>query len=530
MRRTLAVSAVAAVLAAAAVPFLGTASAAPCPSWVDAKDDSSTGQLPDPAGVLYDGNLDITSAALAVNPANVTATITSAGLGEAASDAGDEFRVTFMVGDKEMQLYSQRHRAPVNGGAGFYNVTDDVLVTGAAATYDVKSKTVTIVGKTADLIKALGSPIAGKSATGLVAETLDQSGGLTMFFYDEAPAPAGLAIPLEAGCGSAGPAPTPTPTPAPTTSPGPTPGPTPAPGAPPADLPMAGCFHVADPTGDGKINANASNDPDLDLTGMTLRSSNGWLLAYLKADKLANGPTVADGHRYTLEFTFNKTLFTVAASAYKNAASQQIREGLASTGKNGHMVQMSVNSISSVTNTGYVPGQVNPPYVESGSKAVFDTKTSWVTIAVPIADVEKYGKASFTGATPLTGVIGKSSADYWRNSLGADTTAKDNAATSTDNWTLGDNKCFPRPVATALALKVTKAGSSRTVTATLTAAGKPLAGQVVTWFVNGKKAATTTTSPSGTAVLKTAKPTQIVTAEFGGVPDKYLASKATARV
>lgn len=528
MRRSLAVSTVVAALLAGAVPFLGTASAAPCPEWTDAKDDSSTGQLPDPAGVLYDGNLDITKASLAVNASTVTATITSASLGDAASDAGDEFRITFMVGDKELQIYSQRHRVPVSGGAGFYNVTDDVLVSGAAATYDAKASTVTIVGKTADLAKALGSPLAGKSTTKMVAETLDQTGGLTMFYYDDAPTPDGTTISFDAGCGSAAPAPKPTPAP----PPAPGPAPSPAPGAPPADLPLAGCFHVADPTGDGKINSNANfpNDPDLDITGMTLRSSGGWLLAYIKADKLANGPMLADGHRYTLEFTFNKTLFTVAASAYKNAASAQIREGLAATGKNGHMVQMSINTISSVTNTGYVPGAVSPPYVESGSKAVFDTKTSWVTIAVPIADIEKYGKASFNAATPLTGVIGKSTADYWRNSLGADTTAKDNASTTTDTWKLGDNKCFPQPIATALSLKVAKAANTRTVTATLTAAGKPLAGQVVTWLVNGKKVGTATTSSAGTAVLKTAKPTQIVTAEFGGVPDKYLASKATARV
>src|SRR5688500_15999691 len=128
MRRSLALSTVVAALVAGAMPFLGTASAAPCPEWVDAKGDSSTGQGPNPGGVASDANLDIIKASLTVSAATVTATITSDKLNATSSDAGDEFRITFMVGDKEIQLYSQRHYAPVAGGAGFYNVTDDVLV------------------------------------------------------------------------------------------------------------------------------------------------------------------------------------------------------------------------------------------------------------------------------------------------------------------------------------------------------------------------------------------------------------------
>ncbi|HEX8003780.1 MAG TPA: hypothetical protein VF519_13930 [Mycobacteriales bacterium] len=523
MRRSLAVAALSGALVAAALPLLGSASAAACPVWTDPKDDSTTAGAP--SSNLYDANLDITSASFLASPAELKAVFTTAKLSDGPSDAGDEFSLGFKVGDKELQIYSDR---TLNGelpgnGIGVYNVTDDELVSGGSATYDVKASTVTITVPAANAAKALGAPLAGKSATAFLAETIDQVGGVTMFGYDDAASPAGTAVALDAGCGGAtpGPGPKPTPTPSPTPTPGPS---TPPAAGMPAGLPRAGCLHWTDPTGDGNVgNANVPNDPDLDLTGLTVRQSAGWLLAYLKVDKLGTGPTAADGHRFSFEFTFNKHLFTIAASQYKNAQSEQVREGLAATGRNGHMVQMSVDSVSAI-GPAYVTGQVTPPYVASGAKAAFDPKSGFVTIGVPVADVEKYGQAPLAGA--LTGVNGKSTADYWRNSLSADTVA----GAATDNWTVGDNKCFPQAVPTSLTLAVAKAANARTVTAKLTAAGTPLAGKTITWLINGKKVGTSVTSSAGTAVLKTAKPTQVVTAEFAGIADQYLASKATARV
>jgi hypothetical protein len=83
---------------------------------------------------------------------------------------------------------------------------------------------------------------------------------------------------------------------------------------------------------------------------------------------------------------------------------------------------------------------------------------------------------------------------------------------------------------TKLTLKVAKSGTSRTVTATLRDDdGKPVAGQTVVWYVNGKKVSSPRTSSAGTVTL-VAKATQTVVAQFNAVAGKYAASKATQKV
>ena len=521
MRRSMGIGAVlSAALLAAAVPFLGSASAAPCPSWTD------------PAGDAYfleveDGTVDITNVLVESSATGLTTTFTVPKLASVNdTSAGDRFELLVDAGGLALSIWAERDdldaEAQLQGMVGATGPAGTKR--GGTASWDVKAHKVVIAMPYAMIDGALGKPFAGLTAKSLVGQVVVQTGPFTSNAYDKAPAPAGVTFVGGQACGGSG-APAPTTTAAPQPSqPSPS---TPPASAFPAGLPAAGCFHVADAVGDAKVNGQVPNDPDLDITGLTLRATDGWVLAYMKADKLAAGPSAADGHRYSIDFVFNKHLFTVAASSYKTAASKDVREGLASTGRNGHMVQMSVDTVSAL-GAAYVAGQVTPPFVASGSQASFDTKTGYVTIAIPVADIEKYGEAKLSGA--LTGVTGKAALDYWRNSLGADTTADANASASTFAWTVGDNKCFPRPVATAMTLSVAKAGSTRTVTARLTSAGKPLAGQVVTWFVNGKKVGTSTTSTAGTAVLKTAKPTQTVTAEFAGVNDKYLPSKATTRV
>lgn len=87
------------------------------------------------------------------------------------------------------------------------------------------------------------------------------------------------------------------------------------------------------------------------------------------------------------------------------------------------------------------------------------------------------------------------------------------------------------PEVTKLTFKVNKAGSQRTVIATLKDDdGHAVASQPVNWYVNGKKVGTSKTNGSGIATLATAKPTQTVKAEFTGVSGKYLKSSLTAKV
>jgi hypothetical protein len=80
------------------------------------------------------------------------------------------------------------------------------------------------------------------------------------------------------------------------------------------------------------------------------------------------------------------------------------------------------------------------------------------------------------------------------------------------------------------ALKVAKpSATTRTVTATLLDNDKrPIAGQKVDWYVNGKKVATYVTNSKGQSVYKAAKPTQTVLAKFAGVAGKYTAAAAKA--
>jgi hypothetical protein len=81
------------------------------------------------------------------------------------------------------------------------------------------------------------------------------------------------------------------------------------------------------------------------------------------------------------------------------------------------------------------------------------------------------------------------------------------------------------------ALVVAKpSATTRTVTATLLDDdNKPVVGQRVDWYVNGKKVTTLTTDKAGKTVLKTAKPTQTVQAKLVAVAGKYAAAASASR-
>jgi hypothetical protein len=79
-----------------------------------------------------------------------------------------------------------------------------------------------------------------------------------------------------------------------------------------------------------------------------------------------------------------------------------------------------------------------------------------------------------------------------------------------------------------VALAVAKAGTARTVTATLTEDDpKAFAKQPVVWYVNGKKVATGTTDAAGRAVYKGAKAGQSVQAKYAGLAGRYAAAASS---
>jgi hypothetical protein len=213
----------------------------------------------------------------------------------------------------------------------------------------------------------------------------------------------------------------------------------------PAGFPKAGCFDFADDSGDAHpLNGNSPTDPDLDILGVALETTGKDLKAYIKVNKLADGPaTSTDGHRYTLTFVFNKHLFSAAGSSFAKGTGA-IRDGLASTGQAGHLVQLGVDTPPISVGPGITKLAGDRGYKASGLTFTWDKANSWVVVDLPIADIEKYGGAKFTGT--LLAVAAFSATDEYAVSSSADSTEKNNAATYTGTWRVGANKCWPKPV------------------------------------------------------------------------------------
>lgn len=270
----------------------------------------------------------------------------------------------------------------------------------------------------------------------------------------------------------------------------------------PAGYPAAGCFTYTDPKGDA-IFTEAPNDPDLDITGFALETTDTSLKAYVKVDGLtADGPQFADGHRFTLKFTFNKHVFSAAGSDYANG-SGPIRDGLAQTGHAGHVTQLGVDT-PPIDPTNPDPALLTSPgYVDSGLKVTFDYTNSYVNFDLPLADIQKYGGAPFTG--DITGVVVQSQTDeYAIGSVWDSAPDLDANGDPAGKWTVGANTCFGPPAAVITNLGATKVqyGDTATVSSKLTdATGAPIAGAPVT-FTLGRLLTNATTNDKGIATAK----------------------------
>jgi hypothetical protein len=391
----------------------------------------------------------------------------------------------------------------------------------------------------------------------------------------------------------------------------------------PQGYPTAGCQTLTDPAGDAKFEGAAPNDPDLDITGLVLETTDTSLKAYIKVAGLTtDGPSDADGHRYYLDFTFNKHTFSAAGSDYAHG-SGPLRDGLSQTSQAAHVTQLAVDGPPVIPDGSQIPPPTDKGFKDSGLKFTWDYTNKYVVIDLPIADIVKYGGAPFTGS--LTAVDAKATADYWVIAETWDSTIKDNGpAPSTDKWTIGDNKCFGPPAGvltnigartaqftdkasfatrltdakgaalagrqvtfalgrrhatvrsdakgvarwsanpgltagsyslatsyagdakvgaatlttpvtitaekTLLSLRATSSGPKRTVVATLTDDDhQAVAGQRVTWLVDGKSAGAGTTSKSGSLSLTTS-PGHTVKAVFAAVTGRYAGSSAQKKV
>ena len=488
-----------------------------CTTFTDPKGDSAPADAPMlPAG---DDDLDLTGVAFDTLDTNLNVSVYVAGLDAAAPkySFGDYFTVTFKDGDKAVDLYAYRYNPTQlgDGASNFYDqtgmdVNSAAATTAMKVTYDTTASRVLFSLPLADLEKETGVPAAGAVLSTLTAQS-DGDDVLIGEPWDDAAAPKDTTYTVGTACGGGGSAPVAT---APAPSPSPTPSATPTATIPPAGgagdpskLPQADCFLAKDLKGDAHTpNANVPNDPDLDLTNLTLGSDAKNLYAYLKVDALAAGPQIHEGHRFYVSFTHNKHNFTMAGSAYKDDGSAQLKDGLAQTGQVAHVTQLAVDGVSNAADPARFTG-AGPGFVDSGLKFVFDQKSSTVTAILPIADMEKYGKAPAAGAV-LTGIYGGSFGDAYAVAQQADAIpdGATSPATSKLTYTIGDNHCFgggtaSSPLTYVGALKVQYGDTAAVAAKLVDAAGKPLAGQVVTFSLGASK---TTGKTAGNGVARAA--------------------------
>ena len=283
----------------------------------------------------------------------------------------------------------------------------------------------------------------------------------------------------------------------------------------PADYPTAGCFTFTDPKDDSvsPTVVGVLSDSDLEIVGVAVGTTPTSLKAYANVPALTNDPTQMeplDAHRFTLKFTFNNHVFSASGSD-SALGTTAIRDGLAETGHVGHVTQLGVDTPALTDPT----VATTPGYVESGLKVTFDYDHGWVVFDLPIADIEKYGKAKFTGALPQIGVIAQTDeyavASAW--DYAPDANDEGNPA---GTWTVGDNKCFGGGSSGGAAAVLAYVGATHMqygdtakVSAKVVGAdGKPVANAPVTFAIgklqtsaktNAKGLATSSLSPKGTA-------------------------------
>ena len=249
--------------------------------------------------------------------------------------------------------------------------------------------------------------------------------------------------------------------------------------------------------------------------------------------------------------TANRVVLTVSRAALEGVHGAAIPLGALVTGVAGRTVALlpDAEAVSDVATNA------------DDTKWVFGNSTCFVPPAAKLvadgaAPAVQYGdratlraKLTAEDGTALAGktvrfTLGSASASGTTNASGVATASVLNTGTAgAGSFTAafaGDTANGPATMSapitlsaevTRLTLAVAKNGTARTVTATLKDDdGKAVAGQTVTWTVNGKSAGSGRTDTAGRVVLKTAKATQTVVAKFAGVTGKYTAVQATKKV
>lgn len=577
-RRVATTVAVAGLLLGAAVPLASHASPVPCPAWTDNPDDAHfNGGNPQPVPTPLDPNFEIVGFGFAPTADAVRATIGIEKLSPTYIGTGDDVTFNFMVGEASLQILAAREPSGSTvrvSGAGGTGV--------ASVDYQTATNTVVLTVARTELDKANGAPTSGLAAHRFQVATEQRAGGIPLTVWDSASAPETDAFPLSATCGAGG-----TPVELPVgfpkagcftvkddgTSDARPFNQTPydpdldltgvvlkatdedvkafvsvvALGSKPANFYGHG-FHVTftagadqaveliadayDPaalatvaaqrTPTTQVLVNSSPVADSGLTVDWDTAHNVVVLTVPRAKLTAAAPAFVDGS----EIKFLTALSAVATGAHDQVvdttAHDNVTQGDAkwTVGDNA-CFEVPKGKLLNV-------GATSAAFSDAAAVAVKLTDSAGKALAgrdltLALEGREQTVKTGADGVARTALNPGLPAGTYPLTASFAGDSAAGAVELPTTFKVLVEK--------TRTALTATASGTKRTVVAKLTDDdAKVLAGQVVTWFVNGKKVATSKTTAKGTATLTTAKPGQTVLAQYAGLAGKYAASKASRKV
>lgn len=580
-RRTLSSAALAAVLLSSGLtPLLGTAHADNCVTWSDAVDDTSVSNLP-PGGLGTNGpaNLDVTRVSVQTVGDSVVATLKLKDLDEAGySYAGDQFQVQMTLAGTPVSFLVRRgptgSAAQVKGPA-----------TGAA-TSEVGTNTISIAATQAEVDKAAGKSTAGIEATNLAASTYAQVNNTEIASFDSAQAPNGTVFTVGAQCSPAIPATPPLKLPSvgcetiddPTGDAKPKGGTTDLPGA--SNDPTLDIAGIAINTTPTKfiaflhvpgLPAKAGYNGDEFAFGFNIKNKFDDVTSHVQftvrrsmtavRGESAAVTTSASDSRTSVSGKFdvaNKFVVISVDRASFEEASIALSRTPANNGTTLTNVRATASallaggatSLHDVVDTGDAATRTYTIGVSPCFEPVVTKLTNLGPATVQFGDVLDVS-AKLTSATdqpfankPVKFTLGSVNVTANTDAEGvASAKLTPTASAGTHNLVISyagdqDTKASTvtkqitvAPEVAALTLTVTKSGTKRTVSAKLLDDdGKALAGQVVTWFVNGKKISAPKTNSGGVVTISTAKAGQTVKADFAGVADKYAPANAQVKL
>jgi hypothetical protein len=572
-RRSLAAAAVSfALISSGTLPLLGTAHADTCASWTDPKDDATTKELGQEQ--LRDANMDILSASITTVGDKIVGTVKVQDLFEQGySDTGDRYIVSFKAAGSIVRMLAER--TETDQTAKLTNVSGGTAV--ATAMWDHNDNTVTITATQAEVDKVAGKATAGIAATDLYAFTATHVAGTSENLYDQSRPAASVTYTVGAPC-----------------SPAIAPMVLPEPKADCNDVTDGASDGVVTVSAPVATQNDADLDISWVAFNSTPETFYAYLKIADLAEKPANfmgdrfDVTFKAGAK---TFTFSAGRMTTGKSVTTHHTSGKvgttINAGLKVRGYfdlTKNMVVLTVDRVSLDTvNAAPIPDGTTVTDVSAKSFGTmpanyFAADTAQATNAadrvytfgankcfppppgvltnvgkttVQYTDaVEVAAKLTNAAGTALAGktvsfTVGTKTVSQTTNADGVATTSINPGLSAGTAYTLvtkfaGDSSASEVTIETPfsvtaektkITLAVKKSGTSRTVTAKLVDDdNKAITGQVVTWYVNGKKVSAPKTNSSGVVTLTTAKPTQTVKAVFAGVSGKYLTSFAQVKV